>query len=99
MPRVFQESDIAAMMADWGNTIIVDGVMKPCLFEERDEEDQALEGPGQIKRVCIAQVRSSDFAEIAQDDEVEVDGDKFTVYRKTLLGDGGITELYLRKAA
>jgi hypothetical protein len=94
----FGDADVDTMLADWGHSITIAGVTRPCLFDERDaiglEQDG---GAGQIMRVAVATIKTSDFPNVMNDDACVVDGVSYTVWRRLRQGDGAITELLLRK--
>jgi hypothetical protein len=94
----FGDADVDTMLADWGHSITIAGVTKPCLFDERDEVGLEQDGgAGQIMRVAVALVKASDFPNVKNDDACVVDGVSYTVWRRLRQGDGATTELLLRK--
>lgn len=94
----FGDADMDAMLADWGHSITIAGVTKPCLYDERDEIGLEQDGgAGQIMRVAVATIKTSDYPNVTNDDACIVDGVSYTVWRRLRQGDGTITELYLRK--
>ncbi len=94
----FGDADVDTMLADWGHSITIAGVTKPCLFDERDEVGLEQNGcAGQIMRVAVVLVKTSDFPNVKNDDACVVDGVSYTVWRRLRQGDGAITELLLRK--
>ncbi len=94
----FGDADVDTMLADWGHSITIAGVTKPCLFDERDEVGlEQNGGAGQIMRVAVVLVKTSDFPNVKNDDACVVDGVSYTVWRRLRQGDGAITELLLRK--
>ena len=86
------------MFPEWDNSITIAAVTEDCLFDERDEV--ALEqdgGSGQIMRIAVATILTSDFPAVRNGDAATVDGVNYTVWRHLLMGDGALTELWLRK--
>lgn len=95
----FGDADVDTMLTDWGHSITIGGVTKPCLFDERDEVGLEQDGgAGQVMRVAVAMIKTSDFPSVKNDDACIVDSLSYTVWRRLLQGDGAITELLLRKA-
>lgn len=87
------------MLRDWGQQITVAGVTRNCLVDERDELGLEQQGAAaQVQRVIVATVKSADFPAIAHNDPVELGAKNYTVWRRVLLGDGALTELFLRRA-
>ncbi len=96
---IYQDADIETMMVDWGSVLTAGELSAACLLEERDEETLEQDGGGaQITRRIVATIRVSDFPGLAANDPIDVDGVDYIVYRYLLLGDGALTELWLRLA-
>jgi hypothetical protein len=96
---VFEDADIETMLADWQNEISDGETSALCLFD--DSEELLLEqvgAGGQVARKITATIRSSDFPALGANDAVSVDGIAYTIWRRLQLGDGALSELWLRLA-
>lgn len=94
---IFQDAEIETMLTDWGNILTANDLSAACTLDDREE--LVLEqdgGSGQIARRITATIRSSDFPSLAANDPISIDGVAYTVYQKLLLGDGALSELWLR---
>lgn len=100
---IFGDSDIDAMLAEFGQPVVIDGVAHNGLVDERDEE--SLERPGggapQLKRVLVVAVKTAHFPDVQHGSHVllgpagaEVE---YRVWRRVLLGDGALTELFIKE--
>jgi len=94
---VFGDADLRGMMQDWKQSITVKGVTRACIVDERDDLGELAQGTEQIKRLIVATIRTADFPAIAQNDVAQIGAVQYTVWRSLLMGDGGTTELWLRK--
>lgn len=95
---IFGDADIAAMLADWGHSITIAALTKNCLLDLAGQVllEQGGVG-GQVAIMPVAHVRASDYPAVSNDDAVVVDGVNYTVYQALPVGDGGLTQLALRK--
>lgn len=94
---IFNDAEIDTMLGDWGHSLTAGAVTHPCLFDQRDEIGLEHEGgAGQLLRIIVAIVKTSHFPGLQGGDPVTVDGIAYTIWRRLLLGDGGLTELSLR---
>lgn len=99
----FGDDDIPAMFADSPHSITLGGVTKPCWYDVRDEVVLGQGGVGgQLMRLEIATVRSTDFPAVSSDMPCTMHGDPvdsvdFTVYEARDGGDGATKELLLRR--
>ena len=94
---IFANADIPTMLTDWGNVLTADEVSAACTLDDREE--LVLEqdgGSGQIARYTVATIRTSDFPSLAANDPISIDGVNYTIWRRLLLGDGALSELWLR---
>jgi hypothetical protein len=96
---IFEDPDIATMLADWENELTAGGVTASCLFDDGEEEafDPA-GGGGQVVRKLTATIRASDFPALQSNDAVTIDGVAYTVWRRLQIGDGALCELWLKLA-
>jgi hypothetical protein len=96
---IFQDAEIETMLTDWGNVLTAGEISAACLLDDREELVLEQEGGGgQIVRRITATIRTSDFPSLVPNDPIEIDGVAYTVYQKLLLGDGALSELWLRLA-
>jgi len=94
---IFNDAEITTMLTDWGNELTAGEITAACLLDDR--EDLALEqdgGSGQIVQRITATIRTSDFPALAANDPIAIDGIAYTVWRRLKLGDGALSELWLR---
>lgn len=94
----FQDADIETMLDDWGNLLTAGGVSAPCALDEREAVELEIQGGGgQVGLQIVATIRTTDFPALAANDEIEVDGEPYRVWRQLKLGDGALSEIWLRK--
>jgi hypothetical protein len=96
---IYNDAEIETMLADWQNQLTSGEATAPCLLD--DGEELALEmagGGGQVVRKISATIRTSDFPALQSNDAVSVDGIEYIVWRRLQLGDGALSELWLRLA-
>lgn len=94
---IFQNADIPTMLADWGNVLTAGELIAACTLDDREE--LVLEqdgGSGQVARYTVATIRSSDFPDLKANDPISIDGVGYIIWRRLLLGDGALSELWLR---
>jgi hypothetical protein len=93
----FQDAEIETMLADWDNVLTAGDLSVPCLLDEHDELQLEFEGAaGQIARQVTAVIRTTDLPDLAANAEITIDGIEYTVWRRLLLGDGALSQLWLR---
>lgn len=97
---IFQSADIPTMISDSPHELTAEDGTAKCWFDDSDQEvlDQN-GGAAQIVRRTAAFVNAENFPTLEANDPVEVDGRSFIVWRKLVLGDGAILELWLRNEA
>jgi hypothetical protein len=99
----FGDDDIPTMFTDSPHSITVGGVTEPCWYDVRDEVVLGQGGVGgQLMRLEIATVRTTDFPGVSNDSLCTMHGDPvddvdFTIYEARKAGDGATTELILRR--
>jgi len=96
-----RDADILAMFADSPHTITAGEVTGPCWLDDFDQEVELgrPDGGGQVVRVRKATVQTGVFPDIKNDVVVAVGGGDtlfYTVWNHLRIGDGALTELYLR---
>ena len=95
---IFGDSDIPTMLTDWNNLLTAGAVTVPCALEDRDVEVLAQEGAApQIVRRTMATIQKTALPDLAANDPVTVDGVDYIVWERLDVGDGGTSDLWLRR--
>jgi hypothetical protein len=93
----FQDADIETMLVDWENILTAGDVSVPCLLDEHDDTELEMTGGGgQIMHQVTAIVRTTDLPDLAANAEIAIDGIDYIVWRRLALGDGALSQLWLR---
>jgi hypothetical protein len=95
----FGDSDILALLADFGIAVSVGGVNGTGLLDEADEIVVQDEQRGEV--VVLAStltVQTSQFPAAAIGQAVVVNSKNFTVKNRWRIGDGGLTKIWLGTA-
>lgn len=98
---MFGAADLPAIFADWGDTVIFDGVSAAGAMDEPMDIVIADQGFGGIESsMPSVRVPFNAFDPMPEaDDSITVNGVVYTVGKVTAIGDGAIVSIQLKAAA